>query len=99
MKSLDSVSGTGDHENFFVSSDLTTDIEGEKQTYTKCEKIAVRVRELEGHVMWPARTDYTLLFSKLTESGRKYYREKQLDEWEHTSDRFHYFKDIKAEYG
>ena len=91
--------GTGDHENFFVSSDLITNIEGENQTYTNCEKIAVRVREAIHHIMWPAMTKYTLLFSKLTDSGRKFYRGKQLDETKHTNDRFHYYKDIKAEYG
>ena len=93
------MNGTGDHENFFVSSNLKTDIEGEHQTYKNCDKIAVRVKEAEKHVMWPARTAYTLLFSKLTEIGRKFYSGKQLDEIEHTGARFHFSKDIKAEYG
>ena len=57
------------------------------------------MREAFGHVMWPAKTVYTLLFSKLTESGLTFYREKQLNETEHNNDKFHYYKDIKAEYG
>ena len=97
--SLDSSDGTGDHENYFVSSSLFTDVVGKRDTYKNCEKIAIRVRTVEEGKYWPA-TDFIILFSYLTEDGRLFDTDPQLNTKEHADvDQKHYSKNINPKYG
>ena len=97
---MDSIDGTGDHENYFEKS-RRTDVEGKHHTYKNCEKIAISVRTVNGHNRWPATTDFIILFSNLTEDGHeKYYNNPNLNTEEYADvDPKTYHKNINPEYG
>ena len=76
--SLDNLTGTGDHENFFVTSKIDIDIVNESVTkiYSNCKKIAVRTRTVGEHQLWPNIPGAKILFSELTDRGFQYYTDK-----------------------
>ena len=72
--SVDSPSGTGDHENYFHRRERVLEVDGIK-VFAKCKKIAAVVRERYTHIQWFA-SDFTFLFSNDT---KFYSTEKNAD--------------------
>ena len=76
--SIDTPSGTGDHENYFHRKERVLDIDG-KSVFEKCKKKAAVIRERITHMQWFA-TDFTFLFSNETNFGLEWhYDEKVVD--------------------
>ena len=91
------VTGSGDHENYFVQLNLTEylliDNNG-ASLYDECETIAVRIRTVSVHRMWPNIPKTTLLFSR----KMKYYTIDALNNKDDID--FHEFhKTVKPTYG
>ena len=72
--SIDTPSGTGDHENYFSRRERVLEFDG-KKVYKECSKKAAVVRESTTHVPWFS-TDFTFLFSNNT---KFYSNEKVVD--------------------
>ena len=62
--SIDTPSGTGDHENYFNREKRVLEFDGTK-VYENCEKKAAVVREKYTHTLWFS-TDFIFLFSNHT---------------------------------
>ena len=60
--SIDSPSGTGDHENYFHKAEKVLDMDGVK-VFNVCSKIAATVRTMNVHLPWHS-SGFTFLFSK-----------------------------------
>ena len=72
--SIDTPSGTGDHENYFSRKERVLEFDG-LNVFKKCVKKAALVREKSTHVPW-FTTDFIFLFSNDT---KFYSNEKQID--------------------
>ena len=95
--SIDTTSGTGDHENYFNENEKELNVLFDKGTYT-CTKAAVRIRRINHTALWPnINKDKTLLFSKLTDQGRQYYKDPELNEL--TTANVDYDSTVAPEYG
>ena len=95
--SIDTTSGTGDHENYFNENEKELNVLFDKGTYT-CTKAAVRIRRINHTALWPnISKDKTLLFSKLTDQGRKYYNDPKLNDV--TAENVDYHSTVEPEYG
>ena len=68
--SLDTPSGTGDHENFFADTPNIYELNGAE--YRECKKIAMKIRSTVEKKLWFA-LDYTIIFSIEGSSRTKYY--------------------------
>ena len=94
--------GTGDHENFFNRDETQIDVLIDEEI-RKCKKAGLRIREVSEHKNWPDAIDdhITILFSKLTKSGLKFYTEGSLENLKHEDNdaMVTYHSTIKAEYG
>ena len=92
--SLDTAAtGSGDHENYFVQLNLSKYLKVHKNgslLNADCKTIAVRIRTVFDHQMWPNINATTLLFSNNT----KYYSDDALD-----ISNYDFHKAIKPEYG
>ena len=69
LLSVDSPSGTGDHENYFHRKERVLEVDGTK-IFNNCRKIAAVVRERFTHIQWFA-SDLTFIFSDETKSTKK----------------------------
>ena len=72
--SIDSPSGTGDHENYFHKAEKVLDMDGVK-VFKECTKIAATVRTMNVHLPWHS-SGFTFLFSK---ESKFYSRGKEID--------------------
>ena len=72
--SIDSPSGTGDHENYFHKEENVLDMDGVK-VFNDCSKIAATVRTMNVHLPWHS-SGFTFLFSK---ESKFYSRGKEID--------------------
>ena len=71
--SIDSPSGTGDHENYFHKAEKVLDMDGVK-VFKECTKIAATVRTMNVHLPWHS-SGFTFLFSK---QSKFYYRGQEI---------------------
>ena len=94
--SIDTPSGTGDHENYFHRIERVLEIDGGGvYTYEKCKKKAAVIRERITHMQWFA-TDFTFLFSNETNFGLDWhYDEKVVD----TNEMDRYSRALHPDYG
>ena len=103
-KSVDTTEGTGDHENFFKGEETTLDVVFKDGTYS-CTKKAIRIRTVgstdKGHQTYPfSNIDKTILFSKLTDEGLKFYKTNSVEKLESSNNKkVKYQSAVKAEYG
>ena len=91
------MSGSGDHENYFVQLSLTKylmDHNNGASSNDDCETIAVRIRTVSVNRMWPNIPRTTLLFT----SKKIYYTMRDLEE-KHDIDFHDFHKAIKPNYG
>ena len=72
--SIDSESGTGDHENYFHRAEKVLDMDGVK-VFKVCSKIAATVRTVDVHLPWHS-SGFTFLFSK---ESKFYSRGQEID--------------------
>ena len=98
LLSLDTaITGSGDHENYFVQLNLTKYLmihNNGASLNDECETIAVRIRTVSVHRMWPNIPKTTLLFSR----KMKYYTIDALNDKNNID--FHEFhKTVKPKYG
>ena len=96
--SLDTAdTGSGDHENYFDQLNLSKYLKVHKNgslLNADCKTIAVRIRTVFGHQMWPTINATTLLFSNKT----KYHSSEGLDSNDAISN-YDFHKAIMPEYG
>ena len=79
------VSGSGDHENYFVQLDLTKYTVVHKNgslVDADCESKAVRIRPISEHIFWPNIPRTTLLFSE----NENYFNKSTLEKIEDIDD-------------
>ena len=98
--SIDTISGTGDHENFFNGNETELNVIFEKGTYS-CTKAGVRIRRINHTALWPnINKNKTLLFSKLTDNGRKFYADSTSDDLtSDTNEKVTWYSTVEPEYG
>ena len=98
--SIDTTSGTGDHENFFNGNETELNVIFDNGTYS-CTKAGVRIRRINHTALWPnINENKTLLFSKLTDNGRQFYTESTLDDLtSDTNENITWYSTVEPEYG
>ena len=72
--SLDTPSGTGDHENYFDFDQEEPVCEANGVCYKECFRRAVHIREIETQVPWYGSRENTLIFSDSTKMITKFYK-------------------------
>ena len=95
--SLDTPSGTGDHENYFEFDQVEPVCEADGVCYKKCFRRAVHIREIETQVPWYGSGENTLIFSDSTKMITKFY--KSLENMKDALKSIDYKRVVNSTYG